>query len=120
MKSERKIIEDDNFAAFTPFASRFPFEVWIMPKRHATGINEMTDEEKHSFAKILKEILMKLNTMLNAPPYNTLFHFAVVDDDLHFHVEICLRLSKWVGFELGAGIVINTMSSEDAEEFYRD
>ena len=58
--------------------------------------------------------------MLNDPPYNILFHFGTSDRDLHFHVEICPRLAKWAGFEFGSGIVINTMSPEDAAEFYRN
>ena len=85
-------------------------------------IKDMTEAEKYSFAKILKKILMKLNTMLNDPPYNILFHFAPDEsdcNDLHFHVEICPRLAKWAGFEFGSGVVINTMAPEDAAEFYR-
>jgi len=122
MKTKRGIFEDEHAASFAPFASRFPFEVWIMPKRHVKGIKDMTEAEKYSFAKILKKILMKLKTMLNDPPYNILFYFAPDESDcsnLHFHVEICPRLAKWAGFEFGSGIVINTMSPEDAAEFYK-
>ncbi len=120
MKTARGIFEDENAAAFTPYASRFPYEVWIMPKRHITGIDEMTEFEKYSIAKIMKNILMKLNEKADNPPYNLLFHFGVDGADLHFHIEICPRLSTWAGFELGSGITINTISPEDAAEFYKN
>ena len=120
MKSERKITEDDNIAAFAPYASRFPFEVWIMPKRHVGKISSLSKDEKHSFAVMFKKIMTKLDSMLNNPPYNLLFYVAPEGDDLHFHIEICPRLAKWAGFEFGSGIVINTMSPEDAAEFYRN
>jgi len=33
-KSERKILDMKNFTVFAPWASVFPFEFWIVPKRH--------------------------------------------------------------------------------------
>jgi len=120
MEGERRIMEDENACAFTPFASRFPFEVWIMPKRHLGQIGSMNEYEKRSFVKIFKKIMLKLRSMLGNPDYNLLFYLAPAGDELHFHLEICPRIAKWAGFEFGSGIIINTMSPEDAAGFYKD
>ncbi len=118
-RSKRRILSDKNFIAFAPFASRFPFETWIMPKRHVTSIEFLTDEELYSFAGILKNILMRLNSLLKYPPYNFYLHVSPEKEDLHFHLELCPRVSKLGGFELGSDIVINIMPPEIAAEHYR-
>ncbi|ODS39428.1 MAG: hypothetical protein A7316_11065 [Candidatus Altiarchaeales archaeon WOR_SM1_86-2] len=120
MGGERRILEDENACAFAPFASRFPFEAWIMPKRHIGRIGSMNEDEKRSFAKVFKKIMLKLRSMLGDPDYNLLFYLAPAGDELHFHLEICPRIAKWAGFEFGSGIIINTMGPEDAAGFYRD
>lgn len=119
IKSERRVFEDSYTAAFTPYASRFPFEIWLMPKRHAGNIDELTKEELYSFAETLKKILMRLNKSLNQPPYNYYLHIAPDDEDLHFHLVLFPRLSKLAGFEFGSEIVINVMPPEIAAEHYR-
>ena len=37
---ERVVVENPEFICFTPFAPRFPFEMWILPKRHAAYFEE--------------------------------------------------------------------------------
>jgi UDPglucose--hexose-1-phosphate uridylyltransferase len=113
MSSERKIFESDKFACFAPFASRFPFEAWLLPKRHVKNITELTDDEKNSLADALKTILGKLGKLLSNPPYNYYLHISP-DADFHFHIEICPRVTKLAGFELGSDIIINTMPPERA------
>lgn len=118
-RGKRRIFSDKNFIAFAPFASRFPFEAWIMPKRHTTSIEFLNGEEMNSFAGILKNILMRLNSLLNYPSYNFYLHISPEKEDLHFHLELCPRVSKFGGFELGSEIVINIMPPEIAAEHYR-
>lgn len=115
MTSRRACFDNEAFAAFTPYASRFPFEIWIFPKKHVLNINEFEDKEFVFLAEILKKILLKLKS-LNAA-YNFYLQYGV--KNMHFHIEITPRLSTWAGFELSTGTVINTMSPEDAAEFYK-
>ncbi|MEA3255688.1 MAG: galactose-1-phosphate uridylyltransferase [Candidatus Altiarchaeota archaeon] len=119
IKSERRIFEDKHTVAFAPFAPRFSFEAWIMPKRHVTSLEFLDEEERFSFAKTLKKLIYRLNSSLNYPPYNFYLHISPKRGDLHFHLELCPRLSKWAGFELGSGLVINTMPPEIAAKHYR-
>ena len=120
MKSERRILEDEHLAAFSPFASRFSFEAWIVPKRHVTSLEFLDWEERLSLARAMKQLIGGLNSSLNYPPYNFYFHITPRNRDLHFHMELCPRVSKWAGFELGSGFVINTIPPEVAAEHYRE
>lgn len=119
IKSERRIFEDKYFVAFAPFAPRFSFEAWMVPRRHVTSLEFLNEGEKFSFAGILKKLISRLNSGLNYPPYNFYLHVSPEKEDLHFHLELCPRLSKWAGFELGSGLIINTMPPELAAEYYR-
>jgi len=120
LKSERMIHEDKHVGAFAPFASRFPFEAWIMPKRHVKNIGEMTFDEKKSFALAVKKILSALDKMINKPPYNFYLHISPKNEDLHFHMEICPKLSIQAGFELGSDMYINVVPPEDAAKHYKN
>jgi len=114
--SDRRVLEN-SFVSFTPYASRFPFEVWVFPKRHVTCLDDLNDLELEDLANQLKNILTKLKE-LNAP-FNFYLHYAPQGKDLHFHIEIIPRLAVWAGFEYGSDITINTMAPEEAAKFYR-
>ncbi|MBN2014297.1 MAG: galactose-1-phosphate uridylyltransferase [Candidatus Altiarchaeota archaeon] len=117
--SERLIFEDENTIAFTPYASRFPFEAWIMPKRHVRTLEELSDLEKKSFAEMLKKILRRLHMSLNKPPYNFWLHHSPEDGDLHLHLELAPRLSSFAGMEYGSEVVINVIPPETAAFHYK-
>src|SRR5438876_1181211 len=42
-RPERLVWQDDATVAFAPFASRSPFEVWIVPRRHDADFGRSTD-----------------------------------------------------------------------------
>ncbi|MBW2995617.1 galactose-1-phosphate uridylyltransferase [Candidatus Woesearchaeota archaeon] len=114
--SLRRIMEN-SFVSFAPYASRFPLEAWIFPKRHVTCLDDLNKDELQDLAQQLKLILKKLED-INAP-YNFFLHYAPAGDDLHFHIEIAPRLAIWAGLEIGGDIEINIMAPEDAAKFYR-
>ena len=115
--SYRSVSESENFISFTPYASRFPLEVWVFPKIHMKSITQLTSEKMEELGFFIKPILMKLKE-LNAS-YNFYIHdIANGADDFHFHIEICPRLSKFGGIELNETYA-NVISPEKAAEFYR-
>ena len=115
--SSRKIFEDDKFVAFTPYASKFSFEAWILPKRCISTLTMLDEDEKKSLANILKKLLKKLD--VKGFSYNLLYKLAKEGDKYHFRIEIAPRLGKWAGYELNTGIIINSIVPEDAAEYYR-
>lgn len=116
-KSYRRCFENDYFVAFCPYASRFNYEIWVFPKKHMLNITEFGPEEFNGLAEIMKKILGKLKEVNIS--YNYFLHYAPQGEDLHFHIEVCPRTAVWGGFELGTGTTINSVTPEDAAEFYR-
>lgn len=116
-KSGRFVYSNNDFLAFTPFAPRFNFEVWIFPQKHHKNITELNCAEFENLAKAFKKVLSRLGEV-NAS-YNFYLHYSPGGDDLHFHFEITPRLNKWAGFELATDSYVITVSPEDAAKFYR-
>ncbi len=116
-KGPRFVWQDKNVIAFTPYASMFNYEIWIMPKRHIDNITELTKVERLSWAKILKHSLKKIG-QLNLP-YNYYFHQVIHDEDQHLYMKIVPRGSVWAGVEIGSGLIINPIAPEEAAKFYR-
>jgi len=112
--SARVVLENNDFIAFCPFASRFNYEVWIWPKIHASKFDEL---DLSSLSKILKSVLSTLDE--KNIDYNLNVFHSPKGEDLHCHLEITPRIARWGGFELASGVIINTVSPEDAAKFYR-
>lgn len=118
MKGPRKIRENKRFACFAPYASRYNYEVLILPKRHITSFEEFEPEDYEDLAEIMKHILTKLKA-LNAS-YNYSPFYSPKGMDMRFHLEITPRIATYGGFELGSGLIINSVFPEDAAKFYRE
>jgi UDPglucose--hexose-1-phosphate uridylyltransferase len=120
----RLVLETDRFAAFHPFASRAPFETWIIPKRHNASFGSITMDEAKEFAYVLRKTLGKMYRGLNNPDYNYIIHTAPIKDEqeeyFHWHLQILPRLLTPAGFELGTGMFINTALPEETAAFIRD
>jgi UDPglucose--hexose-1-phosphate uridylyltransferase len=116
-KGPRLIMADDQVIAFTPYASIYEYEAWIIPRKHLDNITLLDRDEIMSLAKMMKAIVGKLNKYKIA--YNMYLHQAVTDKDEHFYIRICPRRSTWAGVEMGSRMIINTVSPEEAAEFYR-
>lgn len=118
LKSSRRVWEDKNIGAFTPYASEYHYEAWVFPKRHTDNISTLKTGELKSLAKCLKFILNKVDKLGLA--YNFFMHQVVSRGDQHFYIKIQPRdVNVWAGVELGSGLVINSVSPEEAAKYYR-
>jgi len=128
---DRLILDIDGFIAIAPFASRFPFEVWILPKKHSCDFANLQIPNRIDLARILKKVLLKLKKGLDDPPYNYILHTAPfrrkkagywksIDYDYHWHIEIMPRLTRVAGFEWGTGFYICPLPPERAAKFLRE
>lgn len=115
--SHRRIFENEHFASFAPYASRFNYEAWIFPKEHIKSITDMSEAQLYNLAQLLKKILVKISEL--GMPYNYFLHNAPNDDNLHFHIEICPRKAIWGGFELATETIVNSVPPEYAASYYR-
>ncbi|MFN3476144.1 MAG: galactose-1-phosphate uridylyltransferase [Candidatus Methylomirabilales bacterium] len=126
-EGERLIVNSPDFLVIAPFAPRFPFETWILPKRHSSTFEEATTLEMEDLARVFSETLKRLDKVLNCPPYNFILHtapfdgrFPAIDEYYHWHFEIMPILTKVAGFEWGTGFFINPTLPEEAARFLRE
>jgi len=120
----RVIAENSGFVSITPFASRFPFETWILPKTHQPSYELMEGSLYGQAAEILSDTLRRLRQVLDDPPYNYIIHTSSYPeqdrDYYHWHIEIMPKLTKVAGFEWGTGFYINPTPPEEAAEYLRE
>ncbi len=123
----RLVYSNKTFIAITPFASRFPFEVWILPKAHNHDFGKITQEEIKGFADCLSKVLKALGGILKNPPYNFVIHTSPVNTEgldcshyYHWHLEIMPRLKSSSGFEWASGFYTNPLPPEEAAKYLRE
>ncbi len=115
--SKRACFENESFISFTPYASRYHYEIWLFPKKHIRNITDMDNKHLADLARMLKKILQKLKTIDAA--YNMELFYSPKKENLHFHIEITPKLAILGGFEALSEDTINSISPEKAAEFYR-
>lgn len=110
-EKDRIVVEDECFLAFCPFVSRFPYEVWIIPKKHMSDFTTLSRDHVQCLARAMRDSLAKIKAVLGDPPYNFIIHTSPINgherDDYHWHIEIMPKLAKIAGFEWGSGFYIN-------------
>ncbi len=131
---DRVVAAENQFVVLAPFASRFPFELFIAPRFHHHSFAEVNDDMLHNLAQVLKEVLLRVKKCLSDPPYNFLIHtipnikaiprpaayWDTIELDYHWHVEFIPRLTQVAGFEWGTGFYINPVAPEDAAKYLRE
>ena len=119
----RVIQENADIVALSPYAPRFPFETWLLPRRHAARFEDAPRHEYEGLARLLKAVLMRVNRALESPPYNLIIHSSPFSEETtdfyHWHLELMPKLTKVAGFEWGTGFYINPTSPEEATRVLR-
>lgn len=125
MEQKCRIVEETGeFLAFAPYAPRFPFETWIVPKRHQCAYEMIEEGQARALAAVFRRTLRRLNIALENPPFNFIIHSAPFQeraaDFYHWHIEIMPKLTKVAGFEWGSGFYINPTPPEESAKFMRE
>jgi len=133
-QGDRLIMRNDSWTALAPWASRFPWEILLVPQRHRTSMLGVDDDQLVGLAGILSFCCERLGSIHGDPSLNLVIHSAPLvppagerfgdsrlDDlaysaetDFHWHLEILPRLSRQAGFEVGTGFTINSVIPETA------
>lgn len=119
----RLVVESERFVAFCPFASRFPYETWVLPREHASHFEAQSEAEMAELSLFFREVMERLARTLLDPPYNFLLHTAPCQErelpHYHWHFEIMPKLIRVAGFEWGTGFFINPVRPETAARHLR-
>ena len=131
--SRRVVHESKFFIALSPFASRFPFETWILPKVHSCDYYNIDRGEIPDLATLIRTVFSKMRKVIGDFPYNLVLHAApfrrdigkkgyweTIGKDYHWHFEILPILTRVAGFEWGSGFYINPLPPEDAAKAVRE
>jgi len=120
----RVILETDHYITVAPYASRFPFETWIIPKKHSSHFEDIEIAQAQNLGWILRAALRKIDKVLERPAYNLMIHSSPLQEGAmahyHWHIEIIPKLTHPAGFEWGTGFYINPTPPEEAAKFLRE
>ena len=123
-QDKRVVAENDLFLAIVPYAPRSPFEMWILPKQHASSYLAMDDAHFKALTAIFSECMRRLDTCIHNVPYNFVLHGAPLRsqplEHYHWHFEIMPKLTMIAGFEWGSGFYINSIPPEEAAQFLKE
>jgi len=121
---ERIIVENNSFLAFCPYAPRYAFETWIIPKGHSADFASTDEATQAQLAQILQDVLKKFKKVLGNPAYNYYLHTAPIGHAnlacYHWHIEIIPKLTRSVGFEWGTGLHIVPTFPQEAARYLRE
>ncbi len=119
----RLVLGEGGFVALCPYAPRFPFETWILPEGHRSSYEDALGTDRRALARVLGEVLRRMNQVLGAPAWNLSLHSAPLKtptlDHFHWHLEIIPKLTQVAGFEWGTGFFINPTPPEEAARYLR-
>ena len=122
-KGERVLAETEHFVVLNPYASRTPYETWILPKMHCSSFGLFPATHFTELSQVLKDILFCLYQGLDNPAYNLVVDSTTTADDkdpyYHWHIRIIPRLTTIAGFEIGSGIYISTALPEETANYMR-
>lgn len=120
----RVIAENDDFVAIAPYASRFPFETWILPRQHEPFFEDGQKHQYVNLAKLLRGLAIRIERVLGNPPYNLIIHSSPLRETdrsyYHWHMELMPKLTHVAGFEWGSGFYINPTPPEEAARYLRE
>jgi UDPglucose--hexose-1-phosphate uridylyltransferase len=120
---ERVVHENADIVAIAPYASRFPFEMWFLPRSHGARFEEAPRQVYENLARMLKWILARMDKALESPAFNFIIHSSPLSEDTnefyHWHLEIIPKLTRVAGFEWGTGFHINPTAPEEAAQVLR-
>ncbi len=123
--ADRIVEAGDGLAVLCPFASRLPFETWIVPiAPSAAAISAERDGCLARLARLLGRTLERIDRAAGDPPYNLILYSAPAGEEralwFSWHVQIVPRVTTPAGFELGTGTSINIVRPEEAAAFLRE
>jgi UDPglucose--hexose-1-phosphate uridylyltransferase len=111
-EKERILFENNSFVALVPFWAVWPFEVMILPRRHASSILSLSSAEVEDLAAIMIRLgICYDNLFLTSFPYSMGIHQQPTDgvehDYWHWHIHYMPPLLRsqsvrkhMVGYEL--------------------
>jgi len=121
---QRLVYENEDYAAFVPYAAGTEHETWIIPKYHDAGLDSLEDERIDRLANILRVVFRKFYTAIKDPDFNFVIRNAPYPlagvPFYHWHIQLLPRIKIVGGFERGTRIPVNTIYPEESARLLRE
>jgi UDPglucose--hexose-1-phosphate uridylyltransferase len=112
-EGNRVLLENSGFIVFAPYASEYPYQLLILPKKHQPFFEEVEDEQLVLLSEVIKVVFDKYKKLLGNIPFNSFLSTHYVKKG-HWNIQIMPKLTIHAGFEKGTGISINPVPPENA------
>ncbi|QDT92738.1 galactose-1-phosphate uridylyltransferase [Gimesia algae] len=118
-----RVMSTEYFDIICPYASRFAYETWVIPRSLKTHFDHSSDQELDDLSCITRRLLCSLESLLGRhdlnyviqmPPYET-----SEQDGYAWSLRIYPRLAHLAGFEIASNAFINPVYPEQAIEQLR-
>ena len=122
-KKTRVIFENEHAIALAPYASKRPFELTVLPKKHWASFRETPPAAVRDVALALQSALQRMKKYANDPDLNFFIHDTPLDHKdyrhHHWHIEVIPRIAFEAGFEFSTRIDINVVDPDAAAAILR-
>jgi UDPglucose--hexose-1-phosphate uridylyltransferase len=122
-KKVRIVAENEHAIALAPYASKRPFEVSVVPKKHWPSFRETPPAAVRGIALALQSVMRRMKKNLNDPDLNFFVHDTPLDNKdyrhHHWHIQVIPRTSSDAGFEFSTNIEINVVDPDQAAAILR-
>lgn len=119
----RTVSDTEAIIAIAPYASRVPFETWLLPRSHEAAFEAASDATLRAMAVVLSQVMGRIDWALERPAYNLALHSAPFGGEaaksFHWHLEIVPRVTRVGGQEWGSGVPRNPVAPEEAARVLR-
>jgi len=116
-RGDRLVAIDDEVALVCPWASRFPYEMRVIPRRPSPSFerDEVGASMLHRAVAALDSLVdgaLQLNLWVKTAPRGV--------EHFHWHLDLAPRLEPMSSFEMATGVDINVIAPETAAEKLRE
>ncbi len=89
---DRIVDENESFVTFVPFFADYPYQVFIIPRKHKLSLVDFSQKDKSELSLALKRIVVTYDKLFDRLfPYMMCFHQKPTDGNdypyYHFHIE---------------------------------
>jgi UDPglucose--hexose-1-phosphate uridylyltransferase len=134
LAGDRVVLENAEWAAFVPFAARWPYEAHLYPKRRVPDFTELDNAQRAAFPGVYLDLLRRFGRLFGAGappvPYVAAWHQAPAGapgerPGVALHAEVFTvrrapdKLKYLAGTESGMGAFMNDIPPERAAERLR-
>lgn len=112
------IDENEAFVWLAPSASKMPYQQWIVPRRHAPEMRDLTPRAIEDLASLLRKASRAMRSVGDSCNW-MLLNFPRASA-AHWYVDLFPRVTNIAGFELGTGTFVEIIEPSAAATRLRE